>query len=375
MIVKTDIDTKNKTILRPCWAQIDLSKISKNLQKITKQMNGAKVMFVVKCNGYGHGAYEVSREAEQSGFCDFLGVASVEEGIYLREKGIKLPILVLGSIYPFEAFDYCIKNNLSITIASLDSAKEVVKISDKLGRIAKCHIKVDTGMGRIGTRAGGILEIAKTLQAGKNIELEGIYSHFSCAHSDAKYTKHQTTIFDIVVDECKKAGIDFKIKHIANSYGMLNFPDSRLDMVRTGLAVYGIMKGYEDALEWKSKIVFLKSMPKGSFVGYDNTYKCDSEKRIATIPVGYGDGYYRRLSNQAEVLINGQRCKIVGNISMDMMTIDVSHLKNVKVGDEVVLIGHSQNAKIPVSELAHILGTNSYSIICNISSRVPRVYK
>ncbi len=373
MVIKTD--TSNKVMLRPCWAEVHLSKISKNLQKITKQIAPAKVMFVVKCNGYGHGAYEVSREAEQSGFCDFLGVASIEEGLYLREKGINLPILVLGSIYPFEAFEYAIKNDLSITVASLDSAKEVVKISDALNLTAKCHIKVDTGMGRIGTRAGGILKIAQILKQGKNINLEGIYSHFSCAHSDSKYTKHQTTIFNIVIDECKKENINFKIKHIANSYGMLNFPDSRLDMVRTGLAVYGIMKGYEDALEWKSKIIFLKNMPKGSFIGYDNTYKCDDEKRIATIPVGYGDGYYRRLSNQSKVLVNGQRCKIVGNISMDMMTIDVSHLKNVKVGDEVVLIGRSENDKIPVSELANILGTNSYSIICNISNRVPRVYK
>lgn len=373
-MVRTIVN-KNKIILRPCWAEVDLSKISKNIQKITKQIDPAKIMFVVKCNGYGHGAYEVSREAEKSGFCDFLGVASIEEGLYLREKGIKLPILVLGSIYPFEAFEYAIKNNLSITVASLDSAEQVVKISDALNLTAKCHIKVDTGMGRIGTRAGGILKIAQILKQGKNIELEGIYSHFSCAHSDAKYTKHQTTIFNIVVDECKKAKINFKIKHIANSYGMLNFPDSRLDMVRTGLAVYGIMKGYEDALEWKSKIVFLKNMPKGSFVGYDNNYKCDSEKRIATIPVGYGDGYYRGLSNQAEVLVNGQRCKIVGNISMDMMTIDVSHLKKVNVGDEVVLIGKSGTDKIPVSELASILGTNSYSIICNIGIRVPRIYK
>ncbi|MBT3392573.1 MAG: alanine racemase [Elusimicrobiaceae bacterium] len=373
MVIKTD--NKNKLILRPCWAEVDLSKISKNLQKIAKEIAPSKTMFVVKCNGYGHGAYEVSYEAQKSGACDFLGVASIEEGLYLREKGINLPILVLGSIYPFEAFEYAIKNNLSITIASLGSAQEVVKISDKLGKSAKCHIKIDTGMGRIGTRAGGILQIAKTLKQGKHINLEGIYSHFSCAHSDEKYTKHQTTIFDIVVDECKKEGIDFKIKHLANSYGMLNFPASRLDMVRTGLAVYGVMKNYEDALQWKSKIVFLKNMPKGSFIGYDNTYKCDSEKKIATIPVGYGDGYFRRLSNQAEVLINGQRCKIVGNISMDMMTIDVSHLKEVNIGDEVVLIGKSKNNKIPVSELANILNTNSYSIICNIGIRVPRVYK
>jgi len=366
---------EKKVILRPSWAEIDLSKIASNLQKIKQKTLAEKIMLVVKCDAYGHGACVVSKYAEENNLCDFLGVASVEEGMELRQSGIKLPVLVLGSIYPFTAFEYALHNDLSVTIASLDAAEEIIKISNKLNIKAKCHIKADTGMNRIGTRKEGILKIAKLLNDSPNIILEGIYSHFSCAHNDKDYTKNQIKNFEQIIKECEDNNIFFKIKHIANSYGGLNFGQAKFDMIRTGLAAYGIMHDFEKALALKSKIVFLKTSKKGSKIGYDNIFTCDTDKKIATISLGYGDGYLRQLSNKADVLIHGKKCRIVGNISMDMMTVDVSEIKDVKIGDEVVLIGKSEGKEISSADLANLADTNSYSIICNIGKRIPRIYK
>lgn len=361
-------------VLRPTWAEIDAAALKRNLSGLREQVGPrARVLFVVKANAYGHGALPVARYAQERGLCDMFGVSSVEEGIALRESGITLPVLVLGSIYPFEAFRCALENDLSVTVSSIDAARHIEEIAKETGHKARCHVKVDTGMGRIGARRPGAVKILDFLHSCPHVEVEGVYTHFSCADCDTAYTRTQLRYFMDTLDECGRAGLATGLRHCANSVAAGAFSEARLDMIRPGFAAYGLLEEFEPVLSFKTRIVYLKDLRKGSGVSYGRTYRCRNLTRVATLPVGYGDGYMRALSNRAEVLVRGRRCRVIGNITMDMLMIDVTAVPEAAVGDEAVLIGRQGSDEITAAELAGLAGTIPYEITTAISARVPRV--
>ena len=364
-------------ILRPTWAEIDTAAAENNLKFFRARAGaGVKILFVLKANAYGHGAVPLAKFAEEKNLCEMLGTASVEEGIELRKAGIKLPVLVLGSIYPFEAFKYAAKYNLSVTIASLSAAKAVRALADKLGKKICCHVKQDTGMGRIGTRREGVIKILAELSLSKNILIEGLYTHLSCPDTDADFTNGQLGFFEDAALEAKAQKYDVKTLHSCATLGALFAPRGRYDMVRIGIGAYGALRGVKElkpVLSFKTKIVFIKDIKKGFSLSYNRSFTAEKDMKVATLPAGYGDGYLRALSNKGKVLINGKFCKILGNVTMDMMMVDVTAAE-AKVGDEVVLIGRQGDLEITACDVADLAGTISYEILTLITARVPRVY-
>lgn len=362
-------------ILRPTWAEIDLPALGRNLRRLGA-LAGARcrVLFVVKANAYGHGANAVAAYAQRNALCDMLGVSSVEEGIALRQTGITLPILVLGSIYPFEAFRYALEYDLSVTVSSIDAARQVELAAAETGKTARCHVKVDTGMGRIGARRPGAVKILNFLRTCKHAVVEGTYTHLSSSDADPAYTRTQLRHFMDTMIECSRNDIPTGLRHCANSAAAEGFPECRLDMIRPGYAAYGLAEDYSPVLALKTRVVYIKDLRKGASVSYGRGYRCRSLTRVATLPVGYGDGYMRALSNRAEVLIRGRRCRVIGTITMDMMMADVSALPDLTVGEEAVLIGRQGEDEITAAELAGLAGTISYEITTAVSTRVPRVF-
>ncbi len=365
----------NQNFLRPTWAEIKLSALRKNLLKI-QDIAGhtTKVMFVVKANAYGHGAVDVSRFAEQEVLAWGFGVSSVEEGIALRDAGIVSPVLILGSLYPFKSFVAAINRNLMVTISSLDAARQVIEAAHSAGKQAVCHVKLETGMGRIGARKPSVIKIFEELAGSRNAVIGGLYTHLACADSDPEFTARQLGYFLETAAEVAKYGAGKVIRHVANSAGMMNYPDSLWDMVRTGLAAYGLMEGFEPVLSWKTKIVFIKNVREGSYISYGKSFKAPRPMKVATLPVGYADGYVRRFSNTASVLVSGRKCPVIGNVTMDMTMIDVTDVGDAAVGSEVTLIGRQGKEEISAAALAELAGTIPYEVVTLISSRVPRVY-
>ena len=362
------------TIHRPTRAEIRLSAVRKNLQKINATAAPARVLFVVKANAYGHGAVELARLAERESLAWGFGVSSVEEGLALRGAGIKSPVLVLGSLYPFESFVAAINAGLMVTIASLDAARQVKEAAVKLGKKAVCHMKLETGMGRIGARRPALLKIYDELSSSGSVEVAGLYTHFSSADSDEEYTGAQLSIFSQTAAELEDRGARGLMLHAASSCAAMNYPVSRMDMVRCGIAAYGLTDGFEPALSLKTSIVFIKNVREGAFVSYNKSFRADRPMKIATIPAGYGDGYLRRFSNRADVLIGGRRCRVLGNVTMDMIMADVTAVKDAAVGSEAVLLGRQGAGEITARELAGLADTITYEIVTLISARVPRVY-
>lgn len=360
--------------LRPTVAEIRLSAVRNNLRKLAKTAAPARLLFVVKANAYGHGAAELAALAEREGLCWGFGVSSVEEGLALREAGIKSPVLVLGSLYPFESFVEAIGAGLTVTIASLDAARQVIEAARKLGRKASCHIKLETGMGRIGARKPSVLKIYDELAASGDVSAEGLYTHLSSADSDPDYTGRQLAIFSETAAELEQRGARGLMLHAANSAGTLGYPVSRMDLVRCGIAAYGLADGFEPALTLRTRIVFIKNVREGAFISYNKSFRADRNMKIATIPAGYGDGYLRRFSNKADVLIDGRRCRVLGNVTMDMTMVDVTGVKDAAVGSEAVLLGRQGGEEVTAAELAGLAGTITYEIVTLITGRVPRVY-
>jgi alanine racemase len=367
--------------LRPTWAEIDLTAITRNLKNIShKVRRRTKILAIVKANGYGHGAVEVARTCEKSR-C-YLGVALIEEAMVLRQAGIKAPILILGSIFPFTNFKYVLEYNLIPTIASLAGARALSRLTAKHKQKIKFHLKIDTGMGRIGIRPATALATIKKIKALPFIEMEGLYTHLSSAESDEAYSREQIKIFLAVIRELERERIKIKYKHVSGSAAILKYRDYPFNMARPGLMVYGIapFKGAEKkitlrpALSLKTRIVYLKRMPRGSSISYGRTYITKRNSFIGTLPVGYADGYRWQLSNKAEVLVQGKRFPVVGRICMDMCMVDITGLKGVDVGEEVVLIGRQGKAEIGLAEIAERAKTITYEIVCGISGRVPRIY-
>lgn len=367
------------TLLRPTCAAVDLSALRFNLLKakaVISARNGAhqpKIMLLVKANAYGHDALLISSYAQKEGLCDAFGVASIEEGITLRQNGITLPILVLGSIYPFDCFEYALKNNLSVTVASVRAAAFIAQLAEKLKIKALCHVKQETGMGRIGSRKPAALEILRILNKSEYVKVEGTFSHFSSAENDSEYTNTQLGYFKDLLAAAAAEGLNTGLAHISATPGFLNYPQAWFDMVRLGHLAYGLEEGYKPVLSLLSKVVFIKDVRAGAGISYSHTFSPKTAAKIATIPIGYGDGYHRVLSNKAQVLINGVRCPVVGNITMDMLMADITALGDIPVGSDVVLIGSQAQGKITAAELAQLAGTIDYEVLTSITSRVPRI--
>lgn len=362
--------------LRPTWAEVDLGALQFNLKRFKKLMpKGTRLLFVVKGDGYGHGAVPVARWAQEKRSADWLGVSSVEEGIALREAGVRLPILVLGSLYPFETFLAGVQYQLTPTVASLAGAQGLSEVARRVGARVSCHLKLDTGMGRIGMGWPSGLAVARYVSPANGLELEGVYTHLSCAESDPDYTRLQLKRFKAALGDIARAGLRVRYRHAANSAAALSIPASRLDLVRPGIALYGLGgKGFAPVMTLKTRVVYLKTVPAGSPIGYGAAYRTRRTARIATLPIGYADGLPRRLSNRGSVLVRGRRCPIVGMISMDMAMIDVTAAPGARVGDEAVLIGPSGSDRLAFGDWASWCDTISYEVVTRLGARVPRVY-
>ncbi|MFA5340702.1 MAG: alanine racemase [Clostridia bacterium] len=360
------------------WAEIDLDCIAYNILQIRKKAKDTKIAAVIKADGYGHGAVEIAQTLCENGVY-MLVVATLDEGICLRRNGITAPILVLGYICP-EKLEQAIDNNLAATITSLDMAENFSKTALRLGKTLYAHIKIDTGMHRVGfaydDMASALLALNLT-----NIHYSGIFSHFSTAdEEDGQYTNLQYLRFTELLDYIKSQGHDIALKHICNSGAVILHSDKFLDMVRPGIIIYGLYPSEyckrHDGLDlrcsmsFKSRIIQIKEVKKGQPISYGNRYVTEKDSLIATIACGYADGYSRVLSQKTDVSINGQKAPIVGSICMDMCMADITGLVGIKETDEVELFGPN----IPVEHLASICSTINYEYICKIGVRVPRVY-
>ncbi len=363
-------------ILRPTVAEIDLKKLTRNLRK-TRTLVGEKValLAILKANAYGHGSLKLGQFIEENNLAQWFGVASVEEGITLRESGVKSPILVLGSIYPFEAFEYAIRHDLVVTVASLAAAQAVCETAQKLGKPAVCHVKQDTGMGRIGTRRGGTMKVIEFLHKNPYAVLDGLYSHLSSVLTDPAFTQQQVGYLRDTLTGLQLKNILIPHVHIAASAAIEALPGTHYTLVRPGHSLYGLEPGFEPILSLKTRVVYVKDIPAGYSVSYNRSFRAKSPCKVATLPLGYGDGYMRVLSNKASVLIRGQRCPVIGNITMDMLMVDITNVPGVCVGDEVVVVGRQGNEEITLCELAALAGTIDYELCTQLNARVPRIYK
>lgn len=352
------------------WAQINLGKIRSNLDKVRRQVGpNCQVMGVVKADGYGLGAPTVAKTLLEGG-ASCLGVAWLSEAQQLRAAGITAPILLLSEIVhqPAEA-EEVIRLGIHQTVYTYELAQLLSQTAKRLGRKAALQIKVDTGMHRIGVLPGDVAALVEAVSRLENVKLEGIFTHFAKADEPLDpYTPRQLELFLKILAELKDKGHEFPLRHSANSAAAWNFPKSHLDLVRVGLTLY------EGALAFKSRINFIKKVPAGSRLSYGGRVVTRRPTYIATIPVGYADGFDRQLSTHGEVLIMGQRHRVVGLISMDMTLIDLGPETSVKVGDEVVLIGSQGSEEITLEEVARKLRTITYEVMCGIGKRVPRLY-
>lgn len=336
-------------------------------------------MAIVKANAYGHGIQEITERVIKNGV-EYIGVGFLEEAIFLRQKEIETPILVMGGILGYQLKKF-IQNDIDITVSSLELARH---IDEELHhQKARVHLKIDTGMERIGVTHTYAVEFVKRVAQLKNIDIVGIYSHFATAdEGDKSFTLTQLERFETILQELKKAGIEIPIKHIANSGAVADIDSSVFDMVRPGIAVYGIYPSgqvstamqLKPVLSLRSKVVFIKRVPKNTGISYGLKYYTDKDSNIVTVPIGYGDGYSRLLTNKGEVLIRGKHYPVVGAVCMDQLMVNVGDDK-VEIGDEVVLIGQMAEKKITATELADKIGTIPYEITCMINARVPRFYK
>ena len=366
-------------IVRPTRVEVDLKVLAENFRNVKRHV-GCKVMPVLKANAYGHGLVRVAQLYEGLK-ADYLGVAVVEEGILLREMGIKIPILVLGGVWGNQ-IPLFLKHNLTITASSIDKLKQIDETAVQMKTKAIVHLKIDTGMERIGVHHYNAEKFLEAAYSYKNINVEGIYSHFATAESDdLTFTKLQLERFNEVLDYYNKHSIKQPLRHISNSGVVLQLPEANLDMVRPGIMLFGVYPSkniektilVKPALTWKSLVVYFKVIKAGNAVGYGLTWKPDHNIRAVTVPVGYGDGYFRSMSQKAIVLLNGKLYPVVGNISMDQIVVNIEN-DSAYNSDEVILLGSDGKNSITAEDLAEWAGTIPYEILTNINTRVPRIY-
>ena len=362
------------------YVTVDLDAIGRNIDAVRAKA-GVPVMAVIKADAYGHGAVPVARSLAEK--CDFFGVSSMAEAMELRKAGIQTPILILGHT-PSAAFGDAIQNDIRPAIFSLDGAKSLSEEALKLGKSARFHFAVDTGMSRIGfplseASADDCAAAARL----PGIFAEGLFSHFATADcADLSRAEAQAQRFDIFIDMLRQRGIEIPLCHLNNSAGVMNFPNC-YDMVRSGIVTYGLYPSDEvdtsrldltPALTWRSRVTHLQDLPAGREISYGGTYVTTQPTKVATIPVGYADGYRRSLSNKFYVLIHGQKAPILGRVCMDQMMVDVTHIPDVAIGNKVVLIGQFDNECITMEQIAEAAGTFNYEFMVGISRRVPRYY-
>lgn len=374
-------------LLRPTWAEISLGALARNAERVRQLAGGRKVMAVVKADAYGHGAVPVSKCLAAAGV-DWFGVATVEEGIELRAAGIEQPILLLGGLYmsdPKDLLEYRLVPSVSST-ARLDTYAACAL--ERQQRI-EFHLKVDTGLGRLGVPLDRLRAFLERYQELEGLTMSGVFTHLASAEDlVACQTQEQIARFDAALKQLPWFEIEPAWVHVSNSAALLVHREIAENLVRIGALLYGYypplsflpgreppaLPGFEPALEFKSRVVYLKDVPSGSPLGYGASYYTRRQSRIATIPVGYADGLSRGLSNRGRVIVNGRPARIVGNISMDLTLIDVTDIPGVAVGDEVILIGKSEGAQITALEIATLLSTVTYEVLCSIGKRVPRIY-
>jgi alanine racemase len=369
---------------RPAVMTVDLGRLKRNFELLRAHVAPSRVMAVVKANAYGHGLERCALHLEAAG-ADFLGCAYVEEGVILRKAGVKIPILVFGGLLADQAKLY-IENNLDVTASSVSKLEQIEAAAAALKRRARVHLKIDTGMERLGVHhysAGALLERVLTL---KWCDVVGIFSHFARAdEEDTSFTRLQLERFLECARFFEKRSLPPPLRHIANSAGALRFPEARLDMVRPGISLYGVAPapglagacdaiGLEPVMALATKVVYFKVVKAGGGVSYGHLWRAPCDTRVVTLPVGYGDGYPRALSNRAEVLIRGARHPQVGAVCMDQMMVDLGPGGEAYNGDEAVLIGDQSGERVTVGELAERAGTIPYEILTGLNARIPRRY-
>lgn len=367
-------------VQRPTVMEVDLAAIAANFHTLRHFVEPAEVMPIVKANAYGHGLIEVARHLVDAG-AKRLGVAFVEEGVELRQAGIDIPILVLGGIYSDQVRHF-IEFDLELTASSIDKVRAIERTAKEMGRKARVHLKIDTGMERVGVHHYNAEAFFETTLLNPHCEIVGVYSHLAMTRrSDIATTQLQLERFLEAVSFFEKRSLPTPIRHLANTAGLLALPECHLDMVRPGLGIYGVYPAEEHrdtlalkpAMTLKSRVVYFKVVPKGAGVSYEWKWKAPRQTRIVTVPIGYGDGYFRQLTNRGSVLIRGNRYPIVGSVCMDQLMVDIGDGEAYN-GDEVVLIGSQKGESISVGEIAALVDTAPHEVLVSTNLRVPRVH-
>ena len=365
------------------YVKVDLNAIEHNINEVRKLIdNNVKVMAVIKADGYGHGAAVIGNFLKEK--VDYFGVATIEEAIELRKNNIDIPILILGYT-SYKQYEDLIKYDITQTVYNLEMVEKLEECAARFNHIAKIHLALETGMNRIGVEPNErSIENIKKIMKMDNIFVEGTFTHFSCADErDKSYAKIQMKKYDEFIGKLENNNINIPIKHMCNSAGIMEFDNHRFEMVRSGIITYGLYPSDEvnksalklkSALEWKAHVINISEVSEGCGVSYGKTYVTKGNTRIATISVGYADGYMRGLSSKGKVLIHGQYAPIIGRICMDQMMVDITHLENVQIEDEVTLVGTDRENKITAEELAEMAGSFNYEFVCGIGKRVTRTY-
>ncbi|HZW90129.1 MAG TPA: alanine racemase [Myxococcaceae bacterium] len=370
--------------IRPTRAEIDLGALIRNLETLHTAAPGIDVLAVVKADAYGHGAVPISRALESAGV-RFLGVALVEEGLALRQAGVTSDILVLGGAYE-GGWETMLEHRMVPVVFRPEHLASLDAVARARGTTARAHLKVDTGMGRLGVLPADVPAFLEAARGCRRVVLEGLCSHFANADlADAALTEQQIARFRTALGQMRAAGFDPRWRHLSNSAGLLALPEARdgveMNLARPGLALYGLQPApwlrpprvLEPVLSWKTAVVHLKSVPTGTPISYGSTWTAPRPSRIATLPVGYADGWSRLLSNRGTVLVRGRRAPIVGRVCMDLCMVDVTDVPGVEAGDEVVLIGRQGSEVQDAHQLAALQSTIAYDVLCAIGARVPRI--
>jgi alanine racemase len=374
-------DTIAQDELRPTHLEVDLDQIAQNYRLIAQHVAPARVMPILKANAYGHGLVAVAKQLEQIG-APQLGVAYLEEGLRLRQHGVRTPVLVMGGIVGSQLPRF-IESDLTITASSVDKLAAIEECAAWLGRRARVHLKIDTGMERIGVHWYSAEPLLTAALRCKHVDVEGIFTHFANAdEADLSHARLQLERFNEVLRFYERRSLATPLRHAANSGAILQLPESHFDMVRPGVLTYGVSPSLDlpitidvrPALRWITRVVFFKVVKLGNPVSYGSTWAPEQNTRIVTLPVGYGDGYLRAMSGKAEVIVRGRRLPVVGRICMDQIMVDIGQ-GSAWNGDEVVLLGSQDGLTIRVEDLARWAGTIPHEILTNINTRVPRVYR
>ncbi len=367
------------------YAKIDLDAAAYNMEQMKNRIGGgARLIAVVKTDAYGHGAVPLAEVFEKLDYVWGYAVATLDEGIVLRKHGIKKPILVLGCVFP-DQYDDMVRNEIRAAVYMEEMAGKIAEAAERAGKKAYIHIKVDTGMGRIGfpvtEESADIIERISRME---NIEVEGMFTHFAKADErDKTYTYEQHRKFMWMKEQMEKRNVEIPYYDCDNSAGIIDFPDMKHDLARAGISTYGMYPSEEvnrDAVDLKpvlslvSHVIFVKKVEPGTSISYGGTFVAPKQMKVATIPVGYGDGYPRSLSNKGCVLIHGKRARILGRVCMDQFMVDVTDIPEVQFMDQAVLIGEDQDDRITVEELAELSGRFNYEFVCCLGKRIPRVY-